>query len=93
MISEFIKGIKKDKSKSTPAEAEAFKVANQIYDGLKKGGVRRMTRRTIIKLVEAINPELSDTEKVLCGICIESLIPAFLTEFLLSGTLITIRKK
>lgn len=91
-INEFIREMKKERE-STSTEKEIFKLANHIYDTMHKGETRKAARRTIIRLVEAINPELSATEKILCGICIESLIPAFFAEFLATGTIIHIKER
>lgn len=92
MIKDFVREMKKERE-STPAEKEIFKTANQIYDTLKDGKVRKVTRRTIIKLVKSINPELSPVDSVLAGTCVESLIIAFLCEFLSSGTLVHVKRK
>lgn len=94
MIKEFIKETEKNFGRpSTPAEAEIFKTANQIYDTLHKGDVKKVCRTTITKLVKAINPELSDMDVVLSSVCIESLVIAFTAEFLSAGVIISIKKK
>ncbi|MBA7538318.1 hypothetical protein ES705_30593 [subsurface metagenome] len=92
MIKDFIKEIKKYGGVNSPAEKEVLKMADEIYYTLEKGEVKKDTRRIIVRLVEAINPDLSDVEKVEASICIELLIPAFLCELLSSGTLITEKK-
>lgn len=85
--------MRKDNRVSTEAEKEIFQTANQIYDTLDKGATRKHIRRTVIKLVNSINSDLSDIEKVECGICIESLILGFLCEFLSAGIIIHIKKE
>lgn len=94
MISEFIKEMKKKCVEGpTPTEKEISQLANHIYNNLQGGSVRRANRHTIIKLLKCIAPDLSDIDATLAGVTIESLSLAILSEFIASGTIISIKKK